>query len=70
MNREPIGTGRLPALGDCLATIFSTIGVDLLIPQKPTSPQRDGSRLARDLGYVTEHKGGRGGGQVEAAAAP
>jgi len=41
----PIGTGRLPALGDCLATIFSTIGVDLPIPQNPPSPRRDGGRL-------------------------
>ena len=33
MDREPIGTGRLPALGDCQATISSSIGVDLPIPQ-------------------------------------
>jgi len=36
MDREPIGTGRLPALGGCQGTISSSIGVDLPIPQKPT----------------------------------
>ena len=36
MNREPIGTGRLPPLGDCRATISRSIGADLPIPQKPT----------------------------------
>jgi hypothetical protein len=36
MDREPIGTGRLPALGGCQATISSSIGVDLPIPEKPT----------------------------------
>jgi hypothetical protein len=36
MDREPIGTGRLPALGGCQAAIPSSIGVDLPIPQKPT----------------------------------
>jgi hypothetical protein len=35
MDREPLGTGRLPALGGCQATISSSIGVDLPIPQKP-----------------------------------
>jgi len=32
MDREPIGTGRLPALGGCEATISASIGVDLPIP--------------------------------------
>ena len=36
MDREPIGTGRLPPLGGCRATIFVGIGVDLPIPKKPT----------------------------------
>jgi hypothetical protein len=36
MDREPIGTGRLPALGGCQGIISSSIGVDLPIPQKPT----------------------------------
>jgi hypothetical protein len=36
MDREPIGTGRLPALGGCQGTISSSIGVDLPSPQKPT----------------------------------
>jgi hypothetical protein len=37
MNREPIGTGRLPASGGCQATISAKhIGVDLPIPEKPT----------------------------------
>jgi len=36
MDREPIGTGRLPPLGGCQAIISSSIVVDLPIPQKPT----------------------------------
>jgi len=36
MDREPIGTGRLPPLGGRRATIAVSIGVDLPIPQKPT----------------------------------
>ena len=36
MDWEPIGTGRLPPVGDCQATISWSIGVDLPIPQKPT----------------------------------
>jgi hypothetical protein len=36
MDREPMGTGRLPALDGCQGTISSSIGVDLPIPQKPT----------------------------------
>jgi len=36
MDREPIGTGRLPALGGCHATLLASIGVDLPIPEKPT----------------------------------
>jgi hypothetical protein len=36
MDREPIGTGRLPALGVAKAPFPSSIGVDLPIPQKPT----------------------------------
>jgi len=35
MDREPIETGRLPALGGCQATILASIGVDLPIPEKP-----------------------------------
>jgi hypothetical protein len=34
-GREPIGTDRFPPLGGCQATISSSIGVDLPIPQKP-----------------------------------
>jgi hypothetical protein len=34
MDRKPIGTGRFPPLGNCQATISSSIGVDLPIPQK------------------------------------
>jgi hypothetical protein len=45
MDREPIGTGRLPPLGGCQVPASSSIGVDLPIPQKPPSPLRDGSRL-------------------------
>ena len=70
MDRGPIGTGRLPVLGDCRATIFSTIAVDLPIPEKPTFAKARLVAGSGDLGYVTEHKGGSGGGQVEAAAAP
>jgi MFS family permease len=44
MDREPIGTGRLPPLGGCRATISSSIGVDLPIPQKP-DPRRHGGSL-------------------------
>ena len=33
-RREPIGTGRLPPLVGCRATIFVGIGVDLPIPKK------------------------------------
>jgi hypothetical protein len=40
MDREPIGTGRLPALGGCQGIISSSIGVDLPIPQK-THPGHD-----------------------------
>jgi hypothetical protein len=36
MEREPIATGRLPALGECRVSISRSIGVDLPIPQKPT----------------------------------
>ena len=36
MDPGPIGTGRLPPLGGCQATISSSIGVDLPIPQKTT----------------------------------
>ena len=36
MDREPIATGRLPALGECRVSISRSIGVDLPIPQKPT----------------------------------
>jgi len=36
MDREPIGTGRLPPLAIAQATISASIGVDLPIPQKPT----------------------------------
>jgi hypothetical protein len=72
MDREPIGTGRLPPLGGCQATISSSIGVDLPIPEKPTSPRRDGSRLGRrQFRYVTKYKGGSGAGdQAAVAAAP
>src|SRR5215467_10622120 len=45
MRREPIGTGRLPSPGGCQPPISSSIGVDLPIPEKPTSPVREGSRL-------------------------
>src|SRR6267154_4585438 len=47
MDREPTGTGRLPPLGGRRTPIFSSIGVDLPIAQKPTSPRRDGGRLRR-----------------------
>jgi len=36
MNREAIGTGRLPAPCDCQAIISANIGVDLPMPEKPT----------------------------------
>ena len=58
MDGEPIGTGRLPPLGGCQATVSSSIGVDLPIPEKPASPVREGSRLAGwHPRYVMEYKG-------------
>src|ERR1700732_3979525 len=63
-GREPIGTGRLPPLGGWQATISSTIGVDLPIPQNPPQPRRDDGRLGGwQFRYVTECQGGSGGGQ-------
>ena len=62
MDREPIATGRLPALGGCRATISSSIAVDLPIPQKPTFATArwwPAWRVASPL---------RNGGQREAAA--
>jgi hypothetical protein len=37
MDREPIGTGRLPARGGYQATISASIGVDLPDPLKTHS---------------------------------
>jgi len=63
MDREPIATGRLPALGECRVSISRSIGVDLPIPQKPTLARgRGGRRRSRwHLGYLTECQGGSGG---------
>jgi hypothetical protein len=69
MDREPLGTGRLPALGGCQATISSSIGeisrslknLTLSTPQ----PWRDDRRLGGwQFRYVTEYKGGSGGDQA------
>jgi hypothetical protein len=51
MDREPIATGRLPALGGIPATISSSIGVDLPIPQK-TQP-RHGAVVADVAGGIS-----------------
>src|ERR1700732_4524092 len=58
----PSETGRPPPLGGRRAPIFSSIGVDLPIPQKPTSPRRDGGRLGgRQFRCVTGYKRDSGG---------
>src|SRR5271155_2924917 len=68
MNREPIGTGRLPAPGGCQATISASIGVDLPMPEKPTSLRRDGGLLGRwHFRYLTQYNAGSGDDQAGAA---
>ena len=69
MDREPIGTGRYSAV--CQGTIFSSIGVDLPIPQKPTlATARWWPVWQGQFRYVTKYKGGSGGDQAGTTAAP
>jgi hypothetical protein len=70
-EREAIGSGRLPAFGDGQANLSSIIGVDLPIPQKPTfATVRRWPTWQVQFRYVTQYKGGSGGDQAGAAAAP
>src|SRR5690242_9473954 len=62
MDWEPTATGRLPVLGGIPVTIFSSIGVDLPIPQK-THPRHGAvvADVAGGLGYNDGCQGGSGG---------